>query len=286
MGMKQFHWNHIDQKGKLYKVGLLHGAKTGHVLIYINSSISKIDFQVFDTKQYSLMIEEELIELNIIKHADHYEYTMEINEEVKTPLNARRKKERKKMSMHTAIFILLLIGAILSGSYILLDSPWYKTKNQTEFKELEQFGKYTLGKLFPSGEQDFSYNYVVNSEVYSVSKPLKSYPVMEGDEYMVRYLPSDPSVSEVYFVRPSDRQIQRMSAAAVEACTSANPNLSNTSCKCRVEAAFETIGYKGMISMLCKNLGIKESLQFNRDTYDKLVKSDTYIDAIKRRCTE
>ena len=286
MGMKQFHWNHLGQNGKFYKIGLLHGARTGHVLIHINGKVSRIDFKVYETKQYSFLIEEELIELNIIKHSDHYEYTMEINEEVKTPLNARRKKERKKMSLHTGVFVVLLIGAIIGGTTLLLDSKWYASKNKAGLEELKFDGKFTLAKLFTKAKLKYTYSYIVNDKIYKKDGRVSSFPVFNGDEYMVHYLPRDPMVSEVYFVRPSERQIERTRKSAIAACRNANPKLSPTSCNCQIEAVYEVAGHKGLIAMLSKNLALKPNLQFNQDTYKALINSTSYIEAIERTCTE
>ncbi len=282
MGMKQFHWNHLDQKGKIHKVGLLHGARTGHVLIHVNGKITSIDFKVMETKQYSLFIDEELIELNIIRHDDHFEYTMEINEEVKTPLNAARKKERKKMSQQTMVFLGALVIAIVIATVLLFRSDWYNSKDDVAMAELEKRGLFTKAKIFAFGNNKFTYNYVVNEQVYRIHSANKQYPIRDGDEYMVKYLPTNPQISEIHFVKPTKNQIEKVQKMSIEACKIDREN--TLSCGCLVETVYEVGGYMGMVQYLNRKTPESENLQFNSKGYEKLINSDLYIAHLSSKC--
>ncbi len=282
MGMKQFHWNHLDQRGKIHKVGLLHGARTGHVLIHINGKITSIDFKVMESKQYSLFIDEELIELNIIRHDDHFEYTMEINEEVKTPLNAARKKERAKMGLQSLTFFAALIFAIVLATVFLFRSEWYKTKDDVSIAALANRGLYTKAKIFTAGDSKFTYNYIVDQEVYRVKASNKQFPVQDGDEYMVKYLPNKPQISEVYFVQPTKNQVEKIQKTSMKACLSDQEN--KLDCSCLVEIIYEVGGYLGMIQYLNKKTPQDKNLQFNRKGYAKLVNSAPYIERLSAKC--
>jgi tRNA A-37 threonylcarbamoyl transferase component Bud32 len=282
MGMKQFHWNHLDQRGKIHKVGLLHGARTGHVLIHVNGKITSIDFKVLESKQYSLFIDEELIELNIIRHDDHFEYTMEINEEVKTPLNAARKKERKKMSMQSLMFVAALVVAIVIATVLLFRSDWYNAKDDVAMAELEKKGLFTKARIFTFGNNKFTYNYVVNQEVFRIHSGNNNYAVQDGDEYMVKYLPNNPRISEIHFVKPTEKQIVKVKQRSVADCLSDSDNAMD--CHCLVDVLYEVGGYLGMMHYLNRDASESQNLQFNTKGYQKLVNSDLYIAQLSAKC--
>ncbi len=286
MGMKQFHWNHIDQMGKIHKVGLLHGARTGHVLIHVNGKITSIDFKVLDSKQYSFFINEELIELQIIKHKDHYEYTMEINEEVKTPLNKKRKKERKKMGFQTLAFSAALILAIIGGTVWMLNSEWYKNKNNPSYELLATEGVFTKGKLFEHDEYSYAYHYVANNRPISKIAPSNNYTVEDGDEYMVRYLPQNPDVSEVHFVLPTERQLLHAMQKSVNTCMMNDETISEKLCICMAETAYDVRGYGGLITLINRNIPVVENGQFNKDTYEQLVNGALFNSKLSANCAK
>ena len=284
MGMKQFHWNHIGQNGKIHKIGLLHGARTGHVLIHINGRISSIDFKVLESKQYSLFLNEELIELNIIRHDDHFEYTMEINEEVKTPLNKKRKKEKRKVGIQTLVFGLVVATSIIIASTLFLNSDWYKEKNNISRNRLASLGLFTKGKVFTKGENQYTYSYVVNNDVYSASAVNSSYPVLDGDEYMVKYLPTDPYTSEVHFVKPTKTQVDKMRKASIAYCQKNQQFSVEASCECMVDSAYKVAGYDGMITLMNKDLTEVQNMRFNKKTFAALTNSDKYKAELSTKC--
>jgi hypothetical protein len=50
--MAQRLWYYKNEYGPDYEIGLYHGDKSGHVMIYVGQKIVKIDFSVFDNKNY------------------------------------------------------------------------------------------------------------------------------------------------------------------------------------------------------------------------------------------
>lgn len=110
--MNQFHWTYWDQIGRQHVVGILHGIKTGHLLIHLNSNILIIDFNVFQPKKYSFLINEEICELQIKEAASGFKYDFGVNEAQAAERKAlARKKEQK--------FMYQKIGAIVLTSLIL-----------------------------------------------------------------------------------------------------------------------------------------------------------------------
>ena len=58
--MNHYTWTYVGDAGRNYRVGLMYGPRTGHLLIYIGSKIVQVDFKVFESKEYSFFIEDEL----------------------------------------------------------------------------------------------------------------------------------------------------------------------------------------------------------------------------------
>jgi len=111
--LSQLSWIYLDDYGGKHQVGLYHGDKTGHVMVYVNSKVIIIDFHILDTKKYSFYIGGELCELELEK-ADptQFKYGLKINEKVNTPLNRIRKAYRKRdfiKSLALMLFVILLI---------------------------------------------------------------------------------------------------------------------------------------------------------------------------------
>ena len=54
--MSQFSWTLLDDFGKRYEIGLYHGDRSKHVLIYVNKKPIVVDFSIKETKKYSFYI--------------------------------------------------------------------------------------------------------------------------------------------------------------------------------------------------------------------------------------
>lgn len=114
--MSQFVWTFVGPENKKYDVGLYHGNKSKHVLVYCNQSPIIIDFSVNETKSYHFYIGEEFCELIIEKQKDNtFTYGLEIDEYTPTPLNIRRRAFIKRYwvwATAMAIGFFLAVGII------------------------------------------------------------------------------------------------------------------------------------------------------------------------------
>jgi hypothetical protein len=63
--MSQHNWIYKNENGPDYEIGLYHGDKSGHVMIYVGQQIIKIDFSVFTEKKYHFQLGTELVALVI-----------------------------------------------------------------------------------------------------------------------------------------------------------------------------------------------------------------------------
>ena len=280
--MNQFNWNHIDQTGKFHKIGLLHGSRTGHVLIHVNGKISSIDFSVLETKQYSFFINEELIELNIIRHDDHFEYTMEINEDVKTPLNEQRKVERKKMGFQTLAFFAVMMFVVVGGTVWMMNSAWYNEKDVAAYGLLERAGKFTKAKLFFDGGSNYDYHFVDHRhDIIRGSAKLASHPIQNGDEYMVQYLLTNPKINKIVFDKPTNYQIKKSAQEGFQICRKADQSKSEEDCSCIVDAVYEMGGYTGLLSYIYQKLRPVDNALFNGESAKIILESEEFKNSVE-----
>jgi hypothetical protein len=116
----QIRWLYASPSLRQYRIGLYHGDKSRHVLLYINNMISVIDFSVTEEKTYSFFIEDEFCELSMRKEEHHWSYDFLINTEIQTPANIiRRKREVRYMIYGIAFLILFAIIVLLLSIFIL-----------------------------------------------------------------------------------------------------------------------------------------------------------------------
>ena len=111
--MNQFHWTYWDHFGKQHVIGILHGSKTGHLVIHLNSKVLIIDFNVFQPKKYSFLINEEICELQIEAADSGFKYDLGVNEKQAAERKALKRVEEKK-------FMYQKIGAVLLTSLLLI----------------------------------------------------------------------------------------------------------------------------------------------------------------------
>jgi hypothetical protein len=91
----QYSWNIAGHRGNHFTLNLFHGDKTQHVVLHCNARIVQIDFEVRESKTYSIFLDHELCEVSIdATDGDRYDYSCRINHEAETPLNKLRRDQR------------------------------------------------------------------------------------------------------------------------------------------------------------------------------------------------
>ena len=94
--MNQFHWTYWDHFGRQHIVGILHGLKTGHLLIHLNSRVLIIDFNVLQSKKYSFLINNEICELQIKEQESGFKYDLGLNEKQMAERKAIQKEKDRQ----------------------------------------------------------------------------------------------------------------------------------------------------------------------------------------------
>jgi len=116
--MNQFHWTYWDHFGRQHVVGILHGSKSGHLVIHLNSRILIIDFNVFKSKKYSFLINEEICELQIKEGDSGFKYNLGVNEEQAAKRKALKRKENRKF-LYQQIGAVALTAGLIFGIMFL-----------------------------------------------------------------------------------------------------------------------------------------------------------------------
>ena len=114
--MSQMSWTYIADDGARYDVGLFHGDRTGHLLVYCNARIVVIDFSVLASKNYSFFINDELCDLVIEEKDGKFLYGFQVDEGTATARNrGRRKMLRTEVRQSLLIGFLFILIILMIG---------------------------------------------------------------------------------------------------------------------------------------------------------------------------
>jgi len=111
-------WLFHDVTGYKYHIGMYHNSTSGNFMLYINQSISIIDFKVFGKKSYSLYIGNEIFKLDISQN-DEKEYIYKLNSIAPRLKQAPWEKIRDQVVLYLIIFMLFFV--IFSAYFFLFD---------------------------------------------------------------------------------------------------------------------------------------------------------------------
>jgi len=129
--------------------------------------------------------------------------------------------------------------------------------------------------------QVYDYQFVARQEVIQGSARKGSYPIKNGDEYMVKYLRNNPEISEVHFDRPSENQVRKSMQECVRVCQNVDATKSEGLCNCIVESFYEIGGYNGLMTYINQEVNESDNTMFNREVYESLMGSEEFKVAMK-----
>ena len=293
--MNRFNWTYIDHKNDRHVVGLMHGAESGNLLVYCNTEIVLIDFKIHKSKSYSFFIEEELCELSIERKGDQYLYSFDIDRDADTPLNRMRKKLSRKYLRQSLAFLGVFVFLVLS--FTIGFNYWNNNNSRQQLAYLAKAkGKETVARI--SIEKDaegqlITYffvadgkNYTVKSEPNSDHQQLLStgMPLEGGDEFMVKYAATNPSVNEIDYSRPSAHQLSVYKKRAIDQHLNYHPELDVAYCSCVADVAFKMKGLGGLADLYFQRIEEQENDHHNSATYKKMVRSAEFIEQVEEKC--
>lgn len=290
--MNQFNWTYLADNGTQHQVTLMHGATSGHLIVYCNTTIVIIDFGILQSSTYSFFIEEELCELTIERKGDQFLYGFEVNQEAETPLNKERKKQEKK---HLFQSIFFLGGILLLVSISIVGMTYYQNpKNQVKLEEkLESKGKETSARVLLTPklkDKNTSYVFFVDGQSYSGVKEKESlsskngFPPQKGDEFLLRYLPGSPLQNQIDFSQPSPETIEKYKLRAIEKYLHLFPDISPDRAKCLIEVAYILKKVDGLAEFHHCNTPFSGGTKYNKDSFLRFIRDLPFEKLAAKNC--
>ncbi len=290
--MNKFSWTYIDDRGGRHQIGLMHGPKSGNLLILSNSNILLIDFKVFNTSSYSFFIEEELCEIDIERKDDNFLYGFQVNKKVDTPLNRRRKQQSKKHLYQSLAFLGTVLLIVVGTTFFLTN--FHKQKKQEQFQVMAaKYHEKTEARVIVKTKDQDSYSFIVNGQTYqgktkfrntSPSLPLHGMPIEDGDEFMVKYLSKDPSVSEIDYNSPSKDQTEKYIDKVTKKHLELNPKLDPAYCSCFTQTVYEFDGLRALADVYFQNVSSDKNQRNNKDSFKHLVSGQNFNKKLNKNC--
>ena len=292
--MAQFNWTYLGDEGKNYNVGLFHGNNTGHVLIYCNMRVVLVDFHVLESKNYAFFLGEELCEIQITSEGDNiYSYDFTIDDTVDTPLNRKRKKVNRKHLLQSLAFF----GTM--AFFILVFTSWISNYQKNKDLSLQEsifaaYAKQGIAEVQVTEDKDGqpSYHYLfrANGRNYTSKEqpkhqlPKHTLPVMAGDEFIVKYLRSKPSVNQIDYLQPTQKQIVKYRERALAKHSKLHPEITAAQADCMLNVAFEIKGLEGIADIYFQDFTDDENPYNNQTSYKRLIRSIPFQQKYDHRC--
>lgn len=293
--MNQLNWTYLADDGKKHYVGIYHGAQSGHLLVYCNNKVVLVDFSVLKDATYSFFIEDQLCELDIELREGQFYYGFNLNMKADTPRNRLRKKKEKKYLFQSLGFIaglaLLVLGTVFGMN------QYHQNKQEKGIATLlHEFGKEADAKILISSENpdhSVSYFFLVNGKGYTVHSKVQiehdiilenGMPLEKGDEFVVRYLPENPSLCEIDYDRPTNAQLELYIERAAREYLKKNPSATEDEIACLTQIAYDLKGISGLADFYYQNTPPSENPNNNIESFQRLVRDIPFQKETRKRC--
>ena len=292
--MAQLNWTYTSDRGQRYVVGMYHGQQSGHFMVYCNSKVILIDFNVKKASSYSFFIENELLEIKINEtEKSGYSYDFVMNTEVETPLNQERKKVNNKH------FVWGLVGFVLFaltvfGGYKVLDNRNDRYLKANKKMILKEKGLLTTARvaLEPTDgdEMKMTYAFISNGKAREFQQNISLLsagllPVRSGDQFKITFLPDHPEIHDLHLSKPHRKTMERFSELVLNKIMALHPQLSEKEAACILSSSIESHGTAGMADLFYQNLTEEEHPAHNYETFQKLVNSKDFREAVEMNCS-
>ncbi|MCU0346942.1 MAG: hypothetical protein MUC59_08350 [Saprospiraceae bacterium] len=293
--MNHYTWTYVGDAGRNYRVGLMYSPKTGHLLIYIGSKIVQVDFKVFESKEYTFFIEEELVHINLERRGDEMYFTFNIDKKADTPRNQVRHRLERKYFRHMLVFIgvmAVMVAGVLA---------WGKNAKKSETERIEEMlakgsqeavGRVLVKKL-DANNAESSYQFVAGTQTITAKSLLQSEPLIllvnpmplePGDEFRVRYSTRKPHVNQMLFSEPTPRQVEVYKQRAIAKHDQLNPDAPPGMTACFVQTAYGHDGLRSLADVYFQATKPGYNLEHNLETFAKLIADKGFLAKMEERC--
>ncbi len=290
--MNRFNWTYLADQGKKHHVGLMHGAESGHLLVYCDAKIILIDFEILEDKTYSFFIDEQLCEISIERINGQFYYSFEINKTADTPRNNMRKKIERRHFMQA----LMLIGGILllTIAFSTLMIKWKDSNNgMLNAHDFFRNGAEGKAKILQVSDSEVKYFYIVNGQSYSAETGFDDMPVVvletgmpleEGDEFVVKYMSNNPRLNKIDYNQPTEAQVEKYRERAIQKHLEYNPQRDSLFSVCIVDIAFRFKGIQGLADIFFQTTPESENPHNNSNTYKRLIRDIPFQQEVNKNC--
>lgn len=253
-------------------------------MVYLNTKVIIIDFQVLETKSYSFFIEEELCEIEVERKDDRFAYGFKINREVDTPLNRQRKAQekadyRKGYWLAAGFFGIILIGGLIFASA-------YRQKKKRLAESLTMTSRPVAVQVVQqrqdSVDLSFQLEFQGSKRDFLRSLPNEAintpFPLEAGDEFTLRFSLHNPSLHRLDFESITYTQLSRYRDRTIATHQRLHPELTQAQVSCQVDIAFQLYGIDGLANFYFQDQTVDNSSTYNQQTFQKLIRDLPYLE--------
>ncbi len=273
----------------------MYSPRAGHLLIYIGSKIVQVDFKVFESKEYTFFIEEELVHIKLERRGDEMFFFFNIDKEADTPRNRVRHAIEHKHFIHLLIF-LGVMGIVVAGVVF-----WGRNAKKSETQRIEEtlakgsqeaIGRVLIKKI-DANRSEISYQFVAGTQAITSQSLLQSEPLILlvnpmplelGDEFRVKYSPRKPHINQMLFSEPTPQQIEAYKQRVIAKHEKLNPNAPLGMTECFVQAALEHDSLRALADIYFQDTKPAYNLEHNIETYNKLTTNRAFLSKMEEKC--
>ena len=296
LSLAQFNWTYVSDTGRKFNVGIYHGVRSGHLLVYCNRKVVIIDFHVLETRTYPLFLDDELCELTIEKKDNQFRYGFDINRKADTPRNRQRKVVEKKHWRQTLFFFgaMGVVIALFTAFFLRYDA---KQKSAQREELLADFGQETIAhidRLQPTDEGTLiRFSFVADGKIQEAELALPAdmpvilpygMPLKEADEFRLRFVTNRPGIWDLLLDKPSEQLIEKYTLLAQERHAGLHPELSTRHIQCLAGIAYDIKGVGGLADFYFQDASPERNAVANELTYKRLVRGAGFRQRAEGEC--
>lgn len=289
--MNQRQWIYLGPYGRHNKIGLMHGADSGNVMIYYNDKIITIDFKVFESKKYKFFVDEKLCEVLIIKHKkqDSYRYEFKFDNKTKTDYNVRRNAAIKKSNIKGIIIVIgvpLLIASIVFG-YTFFRKAFLEYQYNNNYKET-----WATIRVYTDGNMQKTFYFFRDQNNESVdskripaiggAKTPHGLPLEDGDIFAIKFVDKYTFYHKVDYNQPDEATALKIMRRIAGYHIQHNQGRMQQELLCEIQAAYDLQGMDGLAHILHQMKKPEKNKTYNQDSFLKLKRDSHFQQAVEK----
>lgn len=273
------------------KIGLMHGADSGNLMIYYNDKIMVIDFKVFESKSYKFFIDEKLCEIFVIKRKGNkkYHYEFKFDNKTKTAYNEKRKAAIKKSNIKG---IAVMIGVPLAIGLAIWSYSFFR-KAYLEYQFNNNYTtEWATVRIYTEGRPNYFKTYyhfmnkkgipVRSSSTFSSVPPTlpNGLPLENGDIFAVQFANKHDFYHKIDYDQPDVNTALNMMERVAPVHIQHNQGKMKQELLCEIQAAFDIEGMNGLANIVQQKTNTSKNQKNNEDAYAKMKRGSSFQKAV------